>query len=630
MGIPMETIDKYTDYEKKDVIGKVPEHLWYAWLERAPEEDKADEVFMKKIIVRRGECLRFAPDSLRADRDIVLKAAKNCPSAFLYASDELRNDRKLTKQAVNLNSGVIQYVKEEFRSDKGIGLLAVRKDGGNIAFLSEELQNDVDVIEASLGGNLYHLRYASEKVRGNREIAMKALSQYGSVLEYLPERLRADKDVVTAAVGSAWNALGFASEDLRGDRDVILAAVRHDGYALQFASDKLKDDKEIVLTAIGKYEGDVLEYASERLKDDKETVLSAVGRCEYSIGYASERLRHDADVIFAVLKAHPGQFENLPEDVQENLDYILFGLESIVRHLPDPEDYSFFDDAPSEYYRDFEQAEDDFLDIFESIPREVLREDPALNDRVCRLALQIHDAYYKEGNYPYEEVHDRLVRRVEALFEENDVPLRPILKKAIEALDKEQGEKDEAKYGDLDPEERLFYENLDRYEKIVVKSVLKYGPEGERDYLSPGGGFVGNCMHSFVKDLVYARRGLYHETGRWDDDNEVDLDKAYEEIRARLSPKIRVVREASEFYYSENITVDVTDSIHLILVRAVPLKIIQIWVNKMDSEHEHGKWLAPDRLLEFCSMVEHIVGIYGAYEKIAVQRAAELREKFGL
>jgi hypothetical protein len=412
---------------------------------------------------------------------------------------------------------------------------------------------------------------------------------------------------------------------------VILAAVRHDGYALQFASDKLKDDKEIVLTAIGKYEGDVLEYASERLKDDKETVLSAVGRCEYSIGYASERLRHDADVIFAVLEAHPGQFENLPEDVQENLDYILFGLESVVRHLPDPEEYSFFDDAPSEYYMDFEQAEDDFLDMLESIPREVLREDSSLNDRVCRLAVEMNGAYYSEGNYPYAAVHDRLVRRMEALYEENDIPIRPVLKDAIDALDKESGEKNEAKYGHLDPEDRLFYENLDRYEMIAGSSVLKFGAEENRDYLRPDGGFVRNCMQSFVKDLVYARRGLYHESERWDDDDyEVDLDKAYEAISARLSPKIRVVREACEAYYSENITVDVTDGIHLLLVRAAPMKIMQIWVNKADSEHEHGKWLAPDRLSEFCDMVEHIRDIYGQYEKIALQRAAELRDRFGL
>ncbi len=73
-----------------------------------------------------------------------------------------------------------------------------------------------------------------------------------------------------------------------------------------------------------------------------------------------------------------------------------------------------------------------------------------------------------------------------------------------------------------------------------------------------------------------------------------------------------------------------TGDIRLILVRAVPLKIMEIWVNRVDSEHEHGKWLAPDRLDEFCGMVEHISEQYGDYEQIAAQRASDLRDRFGL
>ena len=449
------------------------------------------------------------------------------------------------------------------------------------------------------------------------------------MLEDFSERLRADKDVVTAAVGSAWNALGYAAKELQADRDVVLAAVGHDGYALQFASDKLRDDKEIVLTAIETYEGDVLEYASDRLKDDKETVLSAVRRCENSIGFASERLRHDKDVILAVLDAHPGQFENLPEDVQEDLDTILFGLESVVKHLPDPENYTFFEDSTSEYYADFAQAEEDFLDIFESIPSEVLRDDPELSDRVSRLAAELNGAYYKEGNYPFEDVHDGFIRRVEALYEENDIPLSPVMKEAVDALRRESERKKDGKYKDLGPEERLFYETLDLYEKTVGRSVLKYGAEGEREYLCPDGGFVKNCMTSFIKDLVYSTDGLYRDSELWEDGCEVDLDQAYEEIRARLSPEINVVRN-HDSYYSENVTVDVTDGIRLILVRALPLKILEIWVNKVDSGREHGKRLSPDRLGEFCDTVGHIRGVYGKYRELAERRAAELREQFGL
>jgi hypothetical protein len=627
----METIDKYTGYQKDDVIGKVPEQLWYEWLEQASDEDRADDVFMKRLVVRQGECLKFASDSLRSDPNTILKVVKNCPSAIAYASEELQNNRKFIKQAVNLNAGVIKYVSERFRNDKGIALLAVRVDREVFSSLPEEIQSDADVAEAYLGGKPFELKNAPEIIRDNKVFAIKLLSVYGGMLKYVSERLRADKDVVTAAAGSAWDALGYAAEDLRGDFDVVLAAVKHDGYALQFASDAMKDDRKIVRTAIETYEGDVLEYASERLKDDRETVLSAVRRSENSIGFASERLRHDGDVIRAVLDAHPGQFENLPEDVQEDLDHILFGLESVVRHLPDPEDYTFFDDSTSEYYPDFAQAEEDFLDILESIPPEVLENDPELNDRVCRLAVRMNDSYYNEGNYPYEDVHDGFLRRIEALYEENDIPVSPVLEEALEILRKESEKKNDDKYKDLDPEQRLFYENLDRYEMIVGRSALKFGAENERDYLAPDGGFVKNCMSSFVKDLVYSQNGLYHESGLWEDDGyEVDLDKTYEEIRSRLSPAIKVEREASEYYYSENVTVELTSDIRLILVRDAPLKIIDIWVNKQDSGRGHGKRLAPDRLGAFCDMVGHICDIYGKYEKLALKRAAGIREKLGL
>ena len=627
----METIEKYTDCKKEDVIRKVPEDFWCDWLAQASDEDRADEAFMKKMVLRRGECLRFAPDPLSSDLNTVLKVVKSCPSAIVYASQELQDDRKFIKQAVNLNAGVIKYVRERFRNDKAIALLAVRNDREVFSSLPEEIQSDADVAEAYLGGKPFELKNAPEIVRDNKVFAIKLLSVYGSMLKYVSERLRADKDVVTAAVGSAWDALGYAAEELRADRDVALAAIGHDGYALQFASDELKDDKEIVLTAIETYEGDVLEYASERLKDDKETVLSAVKKCENSIGFASERLRHDGDVIRAVLDAHPGQFENLPDDVQENLDFILFGLESVVKHLPDPENYSFFADSTSEYYTDFMQAEEDFLDIFESIPSEALKSDPGLSDRVSRLAAKLNGAYYKEGNYPFEDVHDGFLRRIEALYDEYDIPASQVLNEALDALRKESENKKDDKYKNLSPEERFFYENLDRYEMIAGRAAVRYGVEEEREYLGPEGGFVKNCMTSFVKDLVYSRDGLYHDSGLWEDDAyEVDLDKAYEEISSRLSPRIRVTRNANEAYYSENVTVDVTDGISLILVRTAPLKIINVWVNKVDSGHEHGKWLAPDRLGEFCDMVGHIRDIYKKYEELALRSAAEIREKFGL
>ncbi|MBQ7592399.1 MAG: hypothetical protein IJU46_07760, partial [Clostridia bacterium] len=238
--------------------------------------------------------------------------------------------------------------------------------------------------------------------------------------------------------------------------------------------------------------------------------------------------------------------------------------------------------------------------------------------------------YYKDGNYPFEDVHDGFLLRIEALYEEYDIPVSPVLEKALETLRKERKKKKDEKFEDLSPEERSFYENLDRYEKTVGRSAVRFGAEGEREYLEPDGGFVKNCMTSFVKDLVYSGGGLYRDSElREDDGYEADLDNVYEEIRARLSPEINVVRN-HDSYYSENITVEVTGGIQLILVRAAPLKILSIWVNKVDPGRGQGKRLSPDRLCEFCGMVAHIRDIYGKYEELAKRRAAELRERFGL
>ena len=114
----MKTTEPYRDCPKKDVIGKLPEEHWCEWLARASEEDRSDEAFLRKLVVRRGECLRFAPDSLRSDGILVLKAVRTCPAAFVYASDALQNDRRFVKQAINQNSAVIEYVQDA--ADKNV------------------------------------------------------------------------------------------------------------------------------------------------------------------------------------------------------------------------------------------------------------------------------------------------------------------------------------------------------------------------------------------------------------------------------------------------------------------------------------------------------------------------------
>ena len=136
-------------------------------------------------------------------------------------------------------------------------------------------------------------------------------------------------------------------------------------------------------------------------------------------------------------------------------------------------------------------------------------------------------------------------------------------------------------------------------------------------------------MEKFVKEIIKNWEGRYHYDELWEDDEyEVNLDSVYEEISRRLSSKMKVVRAAYEYYYSENVNVTVNDKIYFKLVRDCPLKILELWVNNYNSDLERGFWIAPDRLNVFCDMAEYIHDNYGRFEERAKERAIKLKEEF--
>lgn len=614
--------------KKEEVYDKVPIYLWCDWLEHASEEDRADVEFMRKLVVHRGECLRLAPDALKADRETVMKAVEDYEYAITFASEALQNDREFVKLALQARPGVIRYVGESFKNDRKLALIVVRQYGGYIEDLSEELQKDPKVIDAALGQNMANLRYMPELVRDNREVVLKAVSRCGHMLEYVSDRLRADKEVALAAVPSSWNALSFVLGGLEGDRDVVLAAVKGSGAALQFASEKLRNDREIVLTAVENY-GGAFPYASEALHDDKELALLALKDCDHAYYSVSPRLKGDRDVIAAALRISPQLYEALPDELQADPEVVLFALETIAGNMPDSEDYSFFGDGTSEYFDAFKDAEDVFLDVAARIPTERLKSDPGLTEKLCAMAVTATEAYDDEVDDPHGEDHDRLIFRFKAYLDEQGVPAGPALEEAFAAAEAELFHLNP--YDGLEPEERLLRQNADRCDWVVGKLIRDVGAEAYRAYLAPGGNYVRSCMVSFVKDLARSWPGLFHDFERWQDrDCEVDLDLVYEEIKGRLAPKLEVKRAAYEFYYSEYVGVTVNDDIFFRLVRGGPLRILDLWVNEFDSEHEHGIWVAPDRLDRFCELAEYVHDNYARFAKMAERRAANQREQYGL
>lgn len=126
-------------------------------LENAGEEPFEDEEFVLEVIDKMGgSAVKYASEELRGDREIILKAVRDCGLALEYASEELRGDREIVLEAVKIHGDALVFASDELKGDKQIVMVALSQDNkmsGRIAereelltnHISPELQNDPQI-----------------------------------------------------------------------------------------------------------------------------------------------------------------------------------------------------------------------------------------------------------------------------------------------------------------------------------------------------------------------------------------------------------------------------------------------------------------------------------------------------
>ena len=215
-----------------------------------------------------------------------------------YASNEVRANKENVLAAVKECGRALEYASAELQSDKEVVLSAVSQDAMALKFVSEDLWNDKEVILAVAAGKncwiaLYEMRDAWENLFSDKEVVLAVVKQPQGfwTLEFLPEEIRNDADVILAATRKHGWALSFASQCLRANKDIVLTAVKNDGSALLHAAAELCADKEVVLTAVTNF-GNAIMSASSELQADCEVVLAAVADTSEALAHASEDLRN--------------------------------------------------------------------------------------------------------------------------------------------------------------------------------------------------------------------------------------------------------------------------------------------------------------------------------------------------
>jgi hypothetical protein len=144
----------------REVLLAAVEHSGFA-LRYMPEVWR-DDYDMVLAAMRKGGSLGDASKELQNNREIVLAAVQRYGQSIHFASEALKNDREVAMVAVlSTRENVLRYLPEVLRNDFDIVKCAVRKGRYSLESASDKLKRNVDIVFAAIcGGGLSMRRHA--------------------------------------------------------------------------------------------------------------------------------------------------------------------------------------------------------------------------------------------------------------------------------------------------------------------------------------------------------------------------------------------------------------------------------------------------------------------------------------
>lgn len=81
---------------------------------KVPENKRTKDLWLSAVN-QNGMTLEFAPDNIKSDKEVVLRAVRNWPTAILYASEELKDDLDIGMSVAMRNKRRIKYLSERLQ-----------------------------------------------------------------------------------------------------------------------------------------------------------------------------------------------------------------------------------------------------------------------------------------------------------------------------------------------------------------------------------------------------------------------------------------------------------------------------------------------------------------------------------
>jgi hypothetical protein len=270
---------------------------------------------------------RVASAQLRNDPEFVGSLLGKVDWA--YIGESLKNDKNFMLKAIQVSSDYVQYASEELQNDPEITLSLKYAFYLNYYNLGDKLLRDHAFFTTEVTKDVNFFAYAHDDLRDDKEYVLKLLKIHPAVYSYISERLRRDPDLLSFANNTASAVLrdnyqyataypDIASEHLLQDKAFVLPLVQQGKLRLSSVGETLLDDADIILAAVkdNTFYYDPLPYASERLRDSAQFIAAVSVLRKDALRYASDRLRNDSAFVADLVAQYPEAFQYAGEKLR--------------------------------------------------------------------------------------------------------------------------------------------------------------------------------------------------------------------------------------------------------------------------------------------------------------------------
>ena len=333
-------------------------------IEDVPDSLKSDrDIILAFIIAQEVEGLKYAPDDIINDYDLMLKIARYKSAALEYIGDDLKliEDPDVIETAIKSSYHALLYLGEKNQDNEDIVLACIKNNGHALKYASPRLKKKKEIVLAALKESWQAYKYMDDSLlkdkdiysfiirtgrlqyielelllngdisinqtsttfRSTKEMMLEAMKKDPSSYQYLDQKLKKDKDIIDLAleeIKSSDDDIGLYKDIIKEanyDFDIMMKVVKKRGILLKRATDDLKDNEMLVTEAV-KQDGTALQYASLRLRKNRNIALIAVKQNPESFIYCKEYFLDDYEIVHTVVTKIPMYLEYASNSLKDN------------------------------------------------------------------------------------------------------------------------------------------------------------------------------------------------------------------------------------------------------------------------------------------------------------------------